>query len=46
MSTLTSKLKNGMIQIRFMHNGKEIVIVERSLVQALKKVDAYKPVYL
>jgi hypothetical protein len=46
MSTLTKKLKSGDYQIRFKLDSKWIVVKGRTLVEALKKVNAYKPVYL
>jgi hypothetical protein len=46
MSVLTSKTKSGNYQIRFFLNGKKIVVTGKTLMDALRKVNEYKPVYL
>jgi hypothetical protein len=46
MSVLHSKTNSGQVQIRFKVDGRWVVVKARSLAQALKEVDKYKPVYL
>jgi hypothetical protein len=46
MSVLHSKTNSGQVQIRFMFNGKKIVVTGKTLMDALRKVNEYHPVYL
>ncbi len=46
MSLLKSKKVNGDYEIRFKLDGRTIIVVGRTLTEALKKVNMYHPIYL